>query len=95
MKKIEFGFSNDSNPTGSWEGLGIKEGLMINDADYYGAIHYEGYNYIISKVVDDEYCRYPEFVGKFIVRPALCDVYADGSVTMYLNSEENIVSKKL
>ena len=33
MKKIEFGFSNDANPAGSHEGIGIKPGLFLWVAD--------------------------------------------------------------
>lgn len=95
MKKIEFGFSNDGNPTGSWEGIGIKEGLLLTDADYYGTIEYEGNNYIVTKVVDDQYNRYPQLLGKFIVRQALCDLYADGSANLMLNQEETPVTSLL
>ena len=39
MKKIEFGFANEQNPRGSWEGIGIKPGLLLNEADYYGVVN--------------------------------------------------------
>lgn len=95
MKKIEFGHSNDYDPKGSWEGIGIKPGLLLTDADYYGAIKYEDNSYIVAKVTEDEYERYPELLGKFIVRPAIADMYSDGSGIIFLDQEETIVSKEL
>ena len=67
MKKIEFGYANEMNPTGSWQGIGIKEGLLLTEADYYGAIKYEDNSYIVAKVKEDQYGRYPHLVEKFIV----------------------------
>lgn len=95
MRKIEFGYSNDSNPKGSWEGIGIKPGLLLPDADYYGAIKYEDNSYIVAKVVKDEYNRFPELLGKFIVRPAVADLYADGSGILYLDQEQTLISHQL
>ena len=34
-KMIRFGFSNDKNPSGSWEGIGIKQDMLLTDAEYY------------------------------------------------------------
>ena len=85
MKKIEFGFANEENPRGSWQGIGIRDGLLLTDASYYGAISYRDNNFIVAKVDSDEYGRFPSLVGKFIVRDALVDVYADGSNTLFLN----------
>lgn len=87
MKKIQFGFSNDNEPKGSWQGIGIRDGLLLTDAVYYGAIGFDGNNFIVAKVDKDEYGRFPNLVGKFIVRDALVDVYADGSNTLFLNQE--------
>ena len=42
MKKIEFGFANEDEPRGQWEGIGIREGLLLTDATYYGAIAHNG-----------------------------------------------------
>lgn len=95
MKKIEFGFSNDYDPKGSWEGIGIKPGLLLTDAEYYGAIKYEDNSYIVAKVVEDEYGRFPHLLGNFIVRPAIADMYVDGSGTIFLDQEETMVTKQL
>ena len=87
MKKIEFGFANEDEPKGSWQGIGIKEGLLLTDAVYYGAISFNGNNFIVAKVDNDEYNRFPSLLDKFIVRDAVVDVYADGSNTLFLNQE--------
>ena len=95
MKRIQFGFANESNPSGSWGGIGISEGLFLTEADYYGSISVEGNSYIIAKVTEDEYGRYPQLLDKFIVRQALYDMFADGSGVLYLNQGENEVTQKL
>lgn len=95
MKRIDFGFSNDFDPKGSWEGIGIKPGLLLVNAEYYGAIKYETNSYIIAKVGKDEYGRFPHLEGKFIVRPAIADLYVDGSGIIFLDQEESIISQQL
>ena len=95
MKKIEFGYSNDLNPTGSHEGMGIKPGLLLCDADYYGAIEFDGNYYIVAKVIEDEYQRFPQLLNNFIVRKALCDLYPDGSCTLMLDQNEDNITHQL
>ena len=95
MKKIEFGYSNEFNPTGGFDGMGIKPGLLLTEADYYGSVGFEGNNYIVAKVVKDDYNRYPQLLDKFIVRQALCDLYADGSANLMLNQEETQITRML
>lgn len=87
MKKIEFGFANEDEPKGSWQGIGIRDGLLLTDSIYYGSFSFDGNNYIVAKVDKDEYGRFPNLLNKFIVRDALVDVYADGSNTLFLNQE--------
>lgn len=95
MKTIEFGYSNDTNPKGSWEGIGIKEGLMLTEADYYGVVKYEDNSYLIAKVKKDEYGRYQHLFNNFIVRPAIADLYPDGSGVIFLDQSESYQSKQL
>ena len=95
MTKIKFGFANEMNPNGSWQGIGIKDGLMLLEADYYGAISYLDEDYVVAKVVEDEYNRFPELLNNFIVRPAVRRTYNDGSGILLLNQEENATSKAL
>lgn len=95
IKKIEFGYTNDYERTGSWEGMGIKEGLLLTDAEYYGAINYGKDSFIVAKVVEDEYRRYPQLVGDFIVRPAIADIYPDGSGFLYLDQEQSRIGEEI
>lgn len=95
MDKIKFGFANEKNPNGSWQGIGIKDGLMLLDADLYGEVSYVNEDYIVAKVVEDEYDRFPELLDKFIVRPATMHYYKDGSGILFLNQEETEQSKEL
>ena len=95
MKKVEFGFSNDVDPKGSWEGIGIKNGLLLTEADYYGCFNVADDTYMLAKVTNDEHNRYPELKDRFIVRPAIYDMYKDGSGFLMLDQEESVVSNKL
>lgn len=96
MKKIEFGFSNDLNPTGSWQGMGISDTVRIPRADYYGAFSFEDNNYILAKIVEDNnFTIDPELLGKYIVKKALCDLFADGSSIMMINQEDDNVCSQL
>lgn len=95
MKQIEFGYSNDVDPKGSHEGMGIRPGLLLTDADYYGSIMFEGDYFIVAKVVEDEFNHYPQLLDKFIVRQALCDLYPDGSTILMLNQEETELTRML
>ena len=89
MKAIEFGYDNSIEPTGSYEGIGIRPGLMLCDAQYIGTIMYEGNHYMIAKAIKDTNGNYPELLGKFVVREALYDVYPDGSGVYMIEQEEN------
>ena len=94
-KRIEFGYANEMNPSGSWEGIGINKGLLLTDAEYYGSMQYGDKSLIVAKVIEDEYGRFPELVDNFIVREALVDLYKDGSGILFLNQEETVICKKL
>lgn len=95
MKKIEFGFANEKNPTGSWQGTGINEELSLTDAEYYGAVKFDGNSYIIAKVIEDKYGHWPNLVGRFIVRPAVADIYSDGSGIIFLDQEQSLKGKQI
>lgn len=95
MKKIEFGFSNSKNPTGSWEGIGINEELPVFSADYYGAVKYEGNSYVVAKVIDDEDTKLPDLLDNFIVRPAIAEMYPDGSGIILLDQQLDEDGQKL
>lgn len=95
MKKIEFGFENSTNPKGTWEGIGIKPNLLLINAEYYGAIKYEKNSFIVAKVIEDQYGRYPHLLNNFIVRPAIADLYVDGSGIIYLDQEQSLESEQI
>lgn len=95
MKKIEFGYANDYKPGGSWQGLGIKEGLLLADAEYYGVVNYGRDSFIVAKVIEDKYGRYPQLLGNFIVRPAIADMYPDGSGILFLDQEQSSIGEQI
>lgn len=92
MKKIEFGFDNNLNPTGSWQGIGIKPKVMLLEAEYIGSVSIEGNNYIIVKTVDKSR-NYQE--NMLFVRKALVDLFPSGNGILYLNQNENEITNGL
>lgn len=92
MKKIEFGFDNNLNPTGSWQGIGINPKVMLLDAEYIGSVSIEGNNYIITKTVNQTR-NYQE--NMFLVRNALVDLFPSGSGILYLSQNENEITNGL
>lgn len=100
IHKLDFGFSSDIDPTGSFEGIGIQQGSPLISAEYCGAISYEGDDgktstCIVAKVTEDEFGRYPELLDNFIVMDAIYDLYADGSGTLYLDQEQSEMAKRI
>ena len=64
MKTIKFGYSNDTNPRGSWQGLGISEEMHLYEANYIGAVKIHNDSYVVVKIVDDKYKQsFIELVG--------------------------------
>ena len=92
MKKIEFGFDNNLNPTGSWQGIGINPKVMLLDAEYIGSISIEGNNYIITKTINQTR-NYQEKL--FLVRNALVDLFPSGSGILYFSQNENEITNDL
>lgn len=95
MKKIEFGYANEKEPKGSWEGIGIKQGMLLTEADLYGFVKVGNNSYVVAKVTKDEYNRYQELLDKFLVRPALADLYPDGSGIIFLDQEQSLEAYQL
>lgn len=96
MKKIEFGYSNDKGSNISWEGIGIKPGVLLLDADYYGAISTDAFHsYVVAKVTTDEYGNHPELLNNFIVRDAIADMYSDGSGNLILDQEQSLFAQQI
>ena len=95
MLKIRFGFADSMNNFQGQEGIGIKDGVLLTYADYYGIINYSGSDYLVAKAIEDESNNCPELVGNFIVRPATLHQHNDGSEELVLNQEEDNQSKAL
>ncbi len=95
MGKIEFGYDNGMTPTGAWEGLGLKPGSNLYDASYYGAVRVGEEQFIVTKITEDKYNRYPELLDNFMVIPAIADMYKDGSGNIYLNQEQSLNAKQI
>ena len=95
MKKIEYGFANDLIPKGSWEGIGINPTLHLTDGEYIGSVSIGKNNYIVSRIVEDKYGRYPQLLNNFLVSDAIYDVYSDGSGILYLDQEQSIEAMSL
>lgn len=95
MKKIEFGFSNNSVPIGPWEGIGIRPGLLLTDATYFASIVHGDNKMIVIKIEHDQFGHYPELVGKFMVLDSLVDLYPDGSNILYLNQIQSISAQTI
>lgn len=87
MKKIEFGFDDTYNPTGSWKGIGIGDGTFLTDATYIGSLRYEDNNYIVAKV--------EKMANKFIVRDAIVDIFADASTILYLDQVQSELARQI
>lgn len=95
MKKISFGYNNLGIDSLYWEKPIIKEDVFLTEADYYGSIEFDGNYYIVAKVTSLKINNCPQLLGNFIVRQALCDVYANGDSVILLNQDETIVTKQL
>ena len=95
MLKIRFGFADSMNNFQGQEGIGIKDGVLLTYADYYGIINHSGSDYLVAKAIEDESNNCPELVGNFIIRPATLHQYNDGSEELVLNQEENDQCKLL
>lgn len=95
MKKIKFGYSLDDNPTGSWSGIGIEPGKPMTNGDYIGSFNHEGNDYVLARISDNNSSIFKHEIGKYIVRDALVDVYADGSNVMYLDLETSSFAQQM
>ena len=95
MQKLEFGYSNDIDPKGSHEGMGLKQGLFLTEADYYGALEINGEQFVVTKVTEDKYNRYPDKLGNFMVLPAIADMCKDGSGVLFVCQEGSDITKHI
>lgn len=85
MKKVEFGYANESNPRGSFEGIGLAEGAKgAVAAEFVDVMRMNGSNYLITRITE-VFKSSEQDVGKIDVRRALVDLFSDGSSLMFLD----------
>lgn len=89
MKNIQFGFDNGLNPSGSWQGIGINQRIMLLNANYIGSISIDDNNYVVAQDTNNI------LDNAFVVREALVDLFPDGSYVLYLNQDESKVTSGL
>ena len=95
MKKVEYGFSNSSDPIGSWEGIGIKnkpEGAV--SGEFLGIIKLSGEDYLIGRTTL-AFGNNPEYIGKITARRAAARKYKDGSGIIFLDMDESDKTKAI
>lgn len=88
MSKIDFGYSNDNNPTGIWEGMGASPDHDIINAEFMDVIRFNERVYLVSKV-GTVFPGLENKVGTIDVREIIADLYPDGSSIIYSNQEKN------
>lgn len=85
MKKVEFGYANESNPRGSFEGIGLAEGAKgAVAAEFVDVMRMNGRDYLITKITE-AFRNSEQEIGRFDVRRALVDLFPDGSSIMFLD----------
>lgn len=82
MKKIDFGREESENPTGCFEKIGTDDGVVQGELTEF--INIEGNTYLISKI-DTTFKDSQYQAGDYYVKEAITDLYADGSLTLFLN----------
>ena len=99
MKILHFGYNNSSNHfiSSTQEGLGLKkDGKLIGPT--YGelieVINYYSEVYIIYKVIK-AFDNNKDYIGKYEVRRAVADIYANGTGTVYIDSQKDFGALKL
>ena len=94
MKKIHFGYSNDNNPTGSFEGMGASRNKDIIDSEFIDFMELNGRFYLISKI-SSTFRGQEDKIGKIDVREVIADLYPDGSGIIFANQEKTDICTSL
>lgn len=83
MKIIDFGREESNNPKGGFDKIGTDDGIISGQLIKF--INIDGSTYLISRInelfKDNSYQ-----IGDYYVKEAIADLYADGSVTLFLNN---------
>lgn len=83
MRKIDFGREESNNPKGSFEKIGTDDGVLQSELVEF--INIDGSTYLISKI-DSTFKDSQYQIGDYYVKEAIIDLYADGSLTLFLNN---------
>lgn len=83
MIKIDFGREESNNPKGMFEKIGTDDGVLQGELTEF--INIEGSIYLISKI-ESTFRNSNYQVGDYYVKEAIADLYADGSITLFLNN---------
>lgn len=89
---IEFGYANEKNPSGSWEGITFGDENGIAQADFLGIVESNGNLYVITKVAE---AMNQEVEGTFFVVDATVKTYDDGSGIVFVDQTQSDVAKKV
>jgi hypothetical protein len=89
MKQVHFGFSNDLNPTGSFEGIGLgmtegSKNVGPVNGEFLEFMNINNEDYLVSKAAL-VFGNDARFKDKYIVRRAIADLYSDGSGLVFLD----------
>ena len=89
MKKVDFGFANDSIPNGTFEGIGLSgDARGPVSGEFIDVIRIDNCDYLITKITDT-FGNSEHEIGKIDVRRAFADLFPDGSSVMYLDQEHS------
>ena len=99
MKILHFGYDRSSHPYGTFEqeGLGLKENGKLVGPTYgelIDVINLYNENYIIYKVIN-AFNNDERYIGKYEVRRAIADLYANGTGVLYIDKKKDYNSEKL
>lgn len=83
MRKIDFGREESNNPKGIFEKIGTDDGVLQGELTEF--INIEGSIYLISKI-ESTFKNSTYQIGDYYVKEAIADLYADGSIALFLNS---------
>jgi hypothetical protein len=95
MKKVDFGFANESNPNGTFEGIGLAgEARGPVSAEFIDVVRLNNCDYLITRITET-FKNSENEIGKIDVRRAFADLFPDGSAIMYLDQNHSADCFKL
>lgn len=95
MKKINYGYDISDNPTGAFQGIGIKdkpEGAVTGE--FIGIVSVNDDDYLIGRTTE-AFGRNPEYIDKIAVRRVMSQNFDDGSGILFIDMEESQITKAI